>query len=1021
MGTPTHDRFGHDWTLSEARTFVQHCYDRDALLETLLNFGSTWLKGRLICLVTHHQIQPFMARGWASWGDDASTTEELAQNKLQIDPQSVIATVVQEGTYTFGSPEVLGIERIFEDTSVLSPEHVMVLPIQIGSSTKMIFFGEPAFEVTDLIAFSEQAEPLVILADDIADQLEEIIRLSKARKLPRSDERIPRRAEPSSSSQPSPSVDAPEPTPSPSPAQAQALSPALTAQPASAPPASASPAGASSGGERAVAQSAALDQVRPPAGSPDEDHTQELTRESLHSMLPDELLSSTAHAELDSAMVEVANLLTMDSEESFMEEIQAPATVILPPQEHEQRGSTTPGAAIFNRKTRQLQRPEDLRLPPEQRPTHTGVTSTEDRAEDARRPRPISYDPEDKTGLRDEPTGVDIVKPIGLTDGYNAKQTLLGGFSIADIQRELSAQSAPQTRVTLQGVSAPKRISADRLEVQAPRYTLDDLNSVPGSPPSSQRGDAYEDQAAQEPLDASAGVRTTDRIMIPEELLRADSRAIGTPATQRLHAVDALSAPEAPRATPVERAQPPIPAEPRSQPPSSDLPSSDLPSSEPASPATPSSEPPSNPSTIEPPLHQLQPPSPQEEASDAEEMEALPTLEFEAVSSEQDEAPDASGGPAMAPLGAVISGVSFTGEHAAIKKPEASPAVQVSLPVQLAEDSPAEDAQQAELAGLDHTSAPELVPGQAPPSYVDQSEAVELGARRSQSTEEVVAIDVALFMEKLRDRRRETCFAVAAEAIPHGPLIKALMAEFPGRLYEDRYNYPAEKLPPVEQHGPVLKALIHIGAPILPHLGAALDSTSLDMRFYATFLLTQLPAGPHLGRLVERLFDRDAQTREVARAALARNLHHPQLEHDALAPLRAQLDATTEELTTEILADTLGRLRDRESIPRLIRLFHQRRPRTSQVIHRALQRIALQPLPATQAAWQAWWSSAQNEPRQEWILRALNSPTDPIREMVAEELRLFEGLELRYDPQHPPQLRQHAQHELKRFFERRGR
>ena len=273
-------------------------------------------------------------------------------------------------------------------------------------------------------------------------------------------------------------------------------------------------------------------------------------------------------------------------------------------------------------------------------------------------------------------------------------------------------------------------------------------------------------------------------------------------------------------------------------------------------------------------------------------------------------------------------------------------------------------------------------------------------------------------MDKLSDKRREASFAVADEAIPHKPLIEALVENFPGRLYEDRYNYPADRLPPVDMHGPTLRALVHIGEPALPYLNDLFESGSLEVRFYATFLLTQLPAGDHLSRLVDRLVDRDVQTREIAKMALAHNLYHPDLEQKVLVPLRAQLTPSADEFTVELLADTLGRLHDRESVPLLIKTFNQRRARTSQIIHRALQRITLQPLPASQMAWSTWWSSAQNETRQEWLLRSLNSPTDPIREMAAEELRKPPGLPLHYDPHHPPQLRQHAQQELKRFFDR---
>lgn len=893
----THDRFGHDWTLSEARTFVQHCYDRDALLETLINFGSTWLKGRLICLVTHHQIQPFMARGWASWGDDQEATEELSQNKLKVDPQSVIATVIQEGTYTFGSPEVLGIEGIFEETSVLSPEHVMVLPIQIGASTKMIFFGEPAFEVSDLMAFSEQAEPLVILADDIAEQLEEIIKLSKARKLPPAPERIP--AAHTKHSEP---IEAP------------------------------------------------VEPSHDEEGEGDKTlQTSELSTKLLESELEatleaaqDALLSS--EAELSNPLDD-SDLPLLFAEQPTLQLESEPAPV----------APKIPQAAILTRKTRQLQRPEDLKPTPTQE-TETG------------RPRPISYDPDDKTGLKGEPTGVNIMQPIGVSDGgFNAKQTLLGGFSIEDIQRTLSGQGGaiynPRMQPTLQGLTPAKRVNVtERLEPATPSIT-ERLEPIDGS---ELKSSSLEEQRS-EPMG-----RKTHMIVVSSEILSQDVKA-QLPSTKRMYAIE--------QRTLMNTPDPAAADEPNVQPN-----------------AQPTDEPKKNLLALKAPSS---PPEPIIE-DEISEVEALPTLELELVPSDEDE-------PIGQILGSMVSGVSFTGQHEAISNASLG---QAGAAQERSQPDEEDDLEAGHVPRSVQTDRLHAIQG------LSSSSEASIHYRAPAATEEVVAIDVKLFMDKLSDKRREASFAVADEAIPHKPLIEALVESFPGRLYEDRYNYSADRLPPVDMHGPILRALIHIGEPVLPYLNDLFESGSLEVRFYATFLLTQLPAGDHLSRLVDRLVDRDVQTREVAKLALANNLHHPKLEQQVLIPLRAQLTPSADEFTVELLADTLGRLHDRESVPLLIKTFNQRRARTSQIIHRALQRITLQPLPASQVAWNTWWSSAQNETRQEWLLRALNSPTDPIREMAADELRTIPNMPVHYDPHHPPQLRQHAQQELKRFFDR---
>ena len=188
---PEHLLYGLHWTLIEVKDFVSHCFDRDALLMTLLNYGSEWLQGRLICVVSKDYVQPFMARGWASWGDDAETTSEMSNVKLPTAGSVVLQHIVNEGAYTIGEPSKVGFRKLFDETPVMEPEELVIIPLQLGGSTKMLLVGEPRAIPDDLMAFSENIRPLVDVADEVAQQLEVIIKLAKARKLPSPGERIP--------------------------------------------------------------------------------------------------------------------------------------------------------------------------------------------------------------------------------------------------------------------------------------------------------------------------------------------------------------------------------------------------------------------------------------------------------------------------------------------------------------------------------------------------------------------------------------------------------------------------------------------------------------------------------------------------------------------------------------------------------------------------------------------------------------------------------------------------------------
>ncbi len=188
---PEHLLYGLHWTLIEVKDFVGHCFERDALLMTLLNYGSEWLQGRLICVVSHDYVQPFMARGWASWGDDAETTAEMSGVKLLKEESVVLEHIIDEGTYTIGAPAKVGFKRLFDETPVMEPDELVIIPLQLGGSTKMLLVGEPRKVPEDLVLFSQDIQPLIEVADEVAQQLEVIIKLAKARKLPEPKDRIP--------------------------------------------------------------------------------------------------------------------------------------------------------------------------------------------------------------------------------------------------------------------------------------------------------------------------------------------------------------------------------------------------------------------------------------------------------------------------------------------------------------------------------------------------------------------------------------------------------------------------------------------------------------------------------------------------------------------------------------------------------------------------------------------------------------------------------------------------------------
>ena len=154
----------------------------------MVNFGSSWLKGRLICFVAQQTIQPVLAEGWTGLEDGALN---LLETRHPISPSSHLEHVIQQGVEAFGRTDDFDLSKLFIRVGLNTPEQVLILPLKISNKTKILFIAQPAFSMDDPELLSTQSMPLVTLAHDIGAKLEDMIRLSKIGKLPEVGQRIP--------------------------------------------------------------------------------------------------------------------------------------------------------------------------------------------------------------------------------------------------------------------------------------------------------------------------------------------------------------------------------------------------------------------------------------------------------------------------------------------------------------------------------------------------------------------------------------------------------------------------------------------------------------------------------------------------------------------------------------------------------------------------------------------------------------------------------------------------------------
>ncbi len=284
------------------------------------------------------------------------------------------------------------------------------------------------------------------------------------------------------------------------------------------------------------------------------------------------------------------------------------------------------------------------------------------------------------------------------------------------------------------------------------------------------------------------------------------------------------------------------------------------------------------------------------------------------------------------------------------------------------------------------------------------------------------AVDLEPSLALIEDADPKKAFAAAEHLATAGPsILPALESLFPGRLFVDRYQYTADTLPAVNEHGPVLEALVRIGEPSLGLVETFLDHSSVEYRFYATFLLTELPAENLLPKIRDQLFDRDRQTRLVARKIVISHRHVEEFDSLILTPLRRILEESDEDLRLEVAADILRHFKDVIAIPLLIDALEGASDHLRKTLHRALRQITYQRLAPSPTEWRRWWKNCDHDKRWKWLVQAMNSDDHDIRLLAFDEIEQIPGLELDFHPDQPKKLRARAQEELTKFFEAQDR
>ena len=285
-----------------------------------------------------------------------------------------------------------------------------------------------------------------------------------------------------------------------------------------------------------------------------------------------------------------------------------------------------------------------------------------------------------------------------------------------------------------------------------------------------------------------------------------------------------------------------------------------------------------------------------------------------------------------------------------------------------------------------------------------------------------VIVDVARELEVLLERfvQDPSDDAAEAELLRQGNnAMPAIVARFPGEITFDPRT-TQDDFPPVSACGPILRLIAGQRRVALPSVLERAGDPDDDVRFWATFLLSELPYPDAVPHIVARLSDRSPVIRRVARlAARASAKHHG--EELARQIGRLVRDAKLVRTKRIELIGVLEEIREPLAVPTFISVLEDENDEISAAARGALMIVARQDFGRDTRRWTAWWNHNSSRERLEWLMDALTHDLQAIRHAAGEELKTLTKEYFGYYDDLPKRERERAQQRYRDWWTSEGR
>ena len=246
----------------------------------------------------------------------------------------------------------------------------------------------------------------------------------------------------------------------------------------------------------------------------------------------------------------------------------------------------------------------------------------------------------------------------------------------------------------------------------------------------------------------------------------------------------------------------------------------------------------------------------------------------------------------------------------------------------------------------------------------------------------------------------------------------SIMKHFPGPITITRATLD-DSWPRVSECGPILRLIAGQRRVALPFVLARSEDNDTEIRFWATYLMTELAYAEAIPAVVARLFDDSKRVRRAAR------LVAHVVSETAAAALVAELDRIVRDPKASsarrvVTLDALGELRDRLVIPVLLAPLSDEDEEVGLAARKALLLVSRQDFGRDMKKWLTWWQANAARHRIEWLIDALTHEIPAHRRAAGQELKALTEQYFGYYDDLPKKDREKVQQKYREWWKTEG-